>query len=133
MITKKNANRMVIIYGITTLFLIGFNYLYSLFGHGVTSPYMTYAFVYSLVLGVLGFVILGRLSLENRTAYHLYNAGIVTLIVGSLLRGIFDIAGADSTSPMYYFVVGIGFVIAGGLMYFYHWHHTIGKKKCHDC
>ena len=65
------------IYVVTTLFCIAFNYIYSLFGHGVSSPFMSYAFVFSLVLGVIGFIVFGRLHLDNRIAFNLYNAGIV--------------------------------------------------------
>jgi len=80
---------------------------------------MTYAFVFSLVLGILGFSMLGWLRLESRVAFNLYNAGIVTLTVGSLLRGVLDIAGADAPYPTYYFVVGALLVLAGGAWYGY--------------
>ncbi|MCA9935471.1 MAG: hypothetical protein H6662_16900 [Ardenticatenaceae bacterium] len=116
-----NTHKTVKIYGFTTLFCIAFNYIYSLFGHGVSSPFMSYAFAFSLVLGVGGFIALGRLNVENRIAFNLYNAGIATLTVGSLLRGIIDIAGADTIYPVYYFVVGTVLVAVGGLMYFYQW------------
>lgn len=108
-------------YIFATLFCIVFNTVYSLFGHGVTSPFMSYAYVFSLVLGVGGFILVGQLHLENRVAFNLYNAGIATLTVGSLLRGIIDIAGADTIYPVYYFVVGAGLVAVGGVMYFFQW------------
>lgn len=112
---------MVIVYVFTTLFLIAFNYIYSLFGHGVSSLYMSYAFTFSLVLGVVGFMVIGWLKLDNRIALNLYNAGIATLTVGSVLRGILDIAGADATFPIYYFIVGAVFAAVGGLIYFFQW------------
>ena len=116
-----NTKTTVKIYVFTTLFCIAFNYVYSLFSHGVSSPFMSYAFVFSLVLGVVGFTVFGRLNLDDRTAFNLYNAGIATLTVGSILRGTIDIAGADTTYPVYYFFVGTVFVAIGGLMYFYQW------------
>lgn len=119
-----NTKITVKIYVFTTLFCIAFNYIYSLFGHGVSSPFMSYAFVFSLVLGVVGFVGIGRLNLDNRVAFNLYNAGIATLTVGSILRGIIDIAGADTTYPIYYFCVGTILVATGGLLYFYQWIQT---------
>lgn len=121
MIANLKTKKTVITYLVITLFCIAFNYLYSIFGHGVSSPFMSYAFVFSLILGVVGFVIIGRLNLENRIAFNLYNAGIATLTVGSLLRGILDIAGADSAYPIYYFVVGTLFVLIGSLLFFYQW------------
>jgi len=79
---------------------------------------MSYAFVFSLMLGVVGFMALGWLNLDNRIAFNIYNAGIATLTVGSILQGIIDIAGADTTYPVYYFVVGTVFVFIGGLLSF---------------
>ena len=112
------------IYVFTTLVCIAFNYIYSLFSHGVSSPFMSYAFVFSLVLGVVGFTVFGRLNLDNRIAYNLYNAGIATLTVGSILRGIIDIAGADTTYPVYYFFVGTLLIAIGGLMVLDQWIQT---------
>ena len=116
-----NTVKIVKTYIFTTLFCIVFNYVYSLFGHGVTSPFMSYAYAFSLVLGVGGFILVGQLHLENRMAFNLYNAGIATLTVGSLLRGIIDIAGADTIYPVYYFVVGAGLAVVGGLLYVIQW------------
>jgi len=116
-----NTKTTVKIYGFTTLFCITLNYIYSLFGHGVSSPYMSYAFVFSLGLGVVGFIVLGRLKLDHRIAFNLYNAGVATLTVGSILRGIIDIAGADTPYPVYYFFVGTVFVAIGGLLYLSQW------------
>lgn len=120
MSTKKTA----VIYLFTTLFCMALNYAYSLFGHGVSSPFMSYAFIFSLVLGFVGFILLGWLDLDNRVAFNLYNAGIATLTVGSILRGIIDIAGADTTYPVFYFFTGTVFVVVGGLIYFYQWIRT---------
>lgn len=127
MIKNLNTKKTVITYLVITLFCIAFNYFYSIFGHGVSSPFMSYAFVFSLILGVVGYVIIGRLNLENRIAFNLYNAGIATLTVGSLLRGILDIAGADSAYPIYYFVVGTIFAMIGSLLFFYQW--TLTKSN----
>ncbi|MBV6449425.1 MAG: hypothetical protein MHPDNHAH_00135 [Anaerolineales bacterium] len=119
-----SARKTAVVYLFATLFCIALNYVYSLFGHGVSSPFMSYAFVFSLVLGVVGFLLLDRLNLNNRVAFNLYNAGIATLTVGSILRGIIDIAGADTVYPVYYFYVGAILVVAGALTYFYQWIRT---------
>jgi hypothetical protein len=124
-----NTKTTVKIYVFTILFCIVFNYIYSLFGHGVSSPFMSYAFIFSLVLGVVGFIVLGQLNLHNRIAYNLYNAGIATLTVGSILRGIIDIAGADTTYPVYYFLIGAVLVVIGGLMYLYQWNQDTLKLE----
>ena len=95
---------------------------------------MSYAFAFSLVLGVGGFAVFGRLGLDNRTAFSLYNAGITTLTVGSILRGIIEIAGADTVYPVYYFVVGTALVATGGLMVLYQWIQTNPRRlRYRDC
>ena len=119
-----NTKTTVKLYTFVTLFCIAFNYIYSLFGHGVSSPFMSYAFAFSLVLGVFGFTLFGRLHLDNRIAFNLYNADIATLTIGSILRGIIDIAGADTAYPVYYFFVGTVLVAIGGILYFYQWIRT---------
>ena len=123
-----NTVKIVKTYIFTTLFCIVFNTVYSLFGHGVTSPFMSYAYAFSLVLGVGGFILVGQLHLENRMAFNLYNAGIATLTVGSLLRGIIDIAGADTIYPVYYFVVGAGLAVVGGLLYVFQWQASLADS-----
>ncbi|MCB8975864.1 MAG: hypothetical protein H6657_00355 [Ardenticatenaceae bacterium] len=123
-----NTVKIVKTYIFTTLFCIVFNTVYSLFGHGVTSPFMSYAYAFSLVLGVGGFILVGQLHLENRVAFNLYNAGIATLTVGSLLRGIIDIAGADTIYPVYYFVVGAGLAVVGGLLYVFQWQASLADS-----
>ena len=124
-----NTKRTVKVYVFTTLSCIAFSHIYSLFSHGVSSPFMSYAFVFSLVLGVVGFTVFGQPDSDNRTAFSLYNAGIATLTVGSILRGIIDIAGADTTYPVFYFLVGTVLVAIGGLMYFYQWIQTNLKRR----
>ncbi len=86
-------------YFFTTLFCLLFSYVYSLFSHGVSSPHMTFLFAYPLVFGVLaGLMLYGfeKKSADYFWASHLYHTGVTALILGSLLRGVFDIAGTAS-------------------------------------
>ena len=132
MYSKNSSKTTVIVYLVSTFFLIAFNAIYSLFGHGVTSPYMSFAFAFSLVLGVGSFILLGILKLANRIAYNLYNAGIATLTVGSVLRGIIEIAGADTIYPSIYFLVGTLFVVTGSLIYLSQWIQTRNENPDMD-
>lgn len=109
--TKKILKKSIMVYVYVTIFCIVFNYIYSIFGHGIKSNYMKYAFVIPLILGVLVFYICYKLNLYNRISFNLYNAGIVTLIVGSILKGILYIAGTDETYYKAYFIIGIILII----------------------
>ena len=109
---RKKFLKTIVIFSIMTIFTFIFNKVYGIFGHGVTSPYMTYMFLYPLVGGVLfyGIVMLLIPSIVNkkryRFFYNIYNSGIAVLTVGSFLRGIMEIAGTFSTYLMAYTLVG---------------------------
>ena len=84
--------------------------IYESFSHGVVSNFMVYAFMISLVLGViisyiLYFFKIKKLPtrLENRT----YNAAVATFTFGSIVEGVFQIYGTTNSKIYVYLVVGI--------------------------
>lgn len=96
-----------------------FDKIYALYGHGVYSPFMSLMFLYPLIGGALMFLLLRFLKPTAevmpyyRRHYNLYNSGIATLITGSLLKGIFDIAGTSSPYTILFYIVGGLFILAG--------------------
>ena len=99
---------------VTSLFCIIFAIIYNHFGHGVYSVYMTYMFLFPLILGsgVYGLVlILPQMKGVSRLPFNLYNSGIATLTVGSLLKGIFEIAGTSSPYVVVYWLVGTTMIV----------------------
>lgn len=109
---RKKFLKTIVIFIMITIFTFIFNKVYGIFGHGVTSPYMTYMFLYPLVGGVLfyGIVMLFIPSIVNkkkyRFFYNIYNSGIAILTVGSLLRGVMEIAGTSSFYLIFYTLIG---------------------------
>ena len=101
---KKINFQTIIIYIFATIFLIVFNYVYSLFAHGVSSDAMTYAFFYPLA-GLLVYIVLYLVNWFNRVSYNMFNAAIATISTGSLLLGINEIAGADTTYYKIFYLV----------------------------
>ncbi len=82
--------------------------VYAQFSHGVSSPHMTYVFLYPLLLGVVVGLLLFAFEKSNIDYFwqaHFYHTGVVALILGSLLRGVFDIAG---TASVYQIALSIG-------------------------
>ncbi len=110
-------NKRIKPYLITTVFCVLFAYVYSLFAHGVSSPYMTYLFLYPLFLGVLNAYICMK-SKRAKTycffATHFYHTGVVTLMLSSMLRGIFEIAGTASIYQTILTILGVVMIISGG-------------------
>ncbi len=107
--------KWIIPYLFLTLLCLIFSLIYAQFSHGVSSPHMTYLFLYPLTLGNLVGIILYCFIKTSKDCFwsaHLYHTGVVALILGSLLRGVFDIAG---TASVYQSALTIG----GAMMLFF--------------
>lgn len=104
--TKKKS--LLIGYGIATIICIVINFIYSKFGHGVTSNYMTYMFLYPLVIGSLT-TFLNKSN--NEVSSNLAICGIATLTIGSFIQGILEIAGTATNFQIIYYIVGICLII----------------------
>jgi hypothetical protein len=95
------------------------NKIYGLFGHGVRSASMTWMFLYPLLGGSLIYLLIDLLvpAIKTRPAYRLFcnlhNAGLAALTVGSFLKGILDIAGAESPYSHWFFYAGWLLLAAG--------------------
>lgn len=105
---KKEKIKIAINYILVSVVCLIVNYIYGKFGHGVTSNYMTYMFIIPLIMGSCVYFIIKR---PNRIFKNIYNAGVATLIVGSFVKGIFEIAGTASKYEIVFLIVGFGLVI----------------------
>ena len=119
-----DIKKSVLAYSKVTIFLIILNYIYSLFSHNVSSDYMTYMFVYPLLGGLLVnlFPIINGKINRMRLYYigkFVLNYAIATLVVGSFIKGVFEIAGTDSIYLVYYFYLGIILANIGFLFLLY--------------
>lgn len=123
-LSMLDIKKSVLVYSEVTIFLIILNYIYSLFSHNISSSYMTYMFVYPLIGGVFVnlLIIINKKITEIKLFYiakSILNYGIATLIVGSFIKGVFEIAGTDSIYLVYYFYIGIILIIIGFLLILY--------------
>ncbi len=118
---KQNRTlvKTAIAYLMMAIFCFVFQQVYNLFGHGVTSAALSLIFLYPLLAGVLPFFLLSLLlpqagKLANaRFSFNCYHSGIATLTVGSLLQGIFEIAGTGSPYTVLFLLIGSLFVLIG--------------------
>ncbi len=130
-VAKRNRQplKTALIYLVVSAFCFLVDKVYALYGHGVTSPAMTFLFLYPLLGGALVFLLLWFVQPwaaavpRYRAAYNLYNSGIATLAAGSLLKGIFEIAGTSSPYTVLFYIVG-GLLIAAGVIGF-----GIGERR----
>lgn len=126
--------KTVFAYLAVSVLLILFETVYTSFGHGVSSAYMTWMFLYPLLGGAIIFLLLATLapdaarSTGYRLFYNLYNSGIALLTAGSLMKGIFEIAGTDSPYSDWYYIAGGLFMAAGLLILLFGMFKSFGKR-----
>lgn len=97
-----------------------FGAIYEHFSYGVYSVYMIYAFAFPLLFEVLPFAVMTRFGSGKKLrpgGIRLYQFGMVTLTVGSLVTGILEIYGTTNSLTRFYWITGgilavIGFVTA---------------------
>jgi len=99
-------------------FCLVFHLVYTCFSHGIRSPFMTYLWAIPLVLGTAVYGISGLVwtSFPLGLPTFLYNAGVSTLTVGSLVLGILEIADASSVLMVVYPAVGGALFVTGAVL-----------------
>ncbi len=104
-------------YVLVTIFVAAFGGVYEVFGHGVWSGWMVYAFAFPLAMGVLpnAWRVLTNRPLPGKWPMRLHHAGVAALTVGSTMQGVMAIYGTTNRLISVYWVVGT-LLIAGGLM-----------------
>lgn len=100
---SKAVKYRILKYLIGSILCIIINFIYSLFGHGVHSNYMTYMFIIPLFLGPTS--VLANIY-DNKEARDFAFCGIVTLVIGFFIKGVFEIAGTSSPFQGVFFYVG---------------------------
>ena len=114
---RKNDNlRPLIAYAPVTVFCLTFGLVYEYFGFGVTSPFMHFAFLVPLVLGVLPRLVLIVCNANvwfSDPGLAFWRLGIATFIIGAFFRGALDIYGTTSGLTTVYPVAG-GMLLAAG-------------------
>lgn len=116
MILSTSENKILHIYAFATVFCFIFFLIYNQFSHGVHSPFMTFLFVWPLVLGLMPAAIRVKFLKPEKNGFwaaNLYHSGVATLTVSSALKGILDIAGTTSDYQLYLMMAGFVLLIAG--------------------
>lgn len=118
---------------LTTVFVFVCAKIYGIFSHGVSSVFMSYAFLLPLSLIFLPKLLNlctgnrlwnGSLDTEEEEgkklflsslASFLWKSGVAVLTVGSLYKGVLDIYGTSGSFEWIYLVVGILALVSGGI------------------
>ncbi len=129
--TSATNTRLLIRFLAATIFAAAFFLIYDRFSHDVRSPYMTFLFVWPLVLGVLPSALLTIKERRKGRSYSAYpkapadtnttpcpwvrlfwGGGVAAVTLSSMLRGIFEIAGTASIYQGILMGIGIAFLAA---------------------
>ncbi len=101
-------NRRFLKYWIFSLATAVFGLVYEHFSHGVVSCFMVFAFLIPLLGGAVRLIP----SFNARTQGEIWGAcGILTLTVGSIVRGILEIYGTTNRLCAIYGIVGAAFLV----------------------
>ncbi len=120
---KKYIEKIGLVYLLISIFCALFGAIYEHFSHEVYSGYMIYAFAFPLVGGALplmGMVQLRSPTLPGRVSLNLYNAGIATVTVGSIMEGVLAIYGTTNDLLKLYWYVGAVLIAVGILLFLFH-------------
>ena len=112
--------RMLYISICCSLFCLLFYMIYNLFSHGVHSPFMTFLFVWPLVLCVIPyalFVFMPQIPGPSLLSALTWNTAAAALTISSLLRGVFDIAGNSSVYQVIMMAAGFVMLFIGLVLY----------------
>ena len=87
-------------YSIFTISTFVFGMIYELFSHDVYSNYMIFAFLIPLILGIFNIIF------DKYIHEYLFKSGVITLTIGSIIKGVLDIYGT-SNDLVYIYLFGI--------------------------
>jgi hypothetical protein len=113
-----SLKRHTITYFSLSIFTFVFNFVYSLFSHGVISLDMQRMYLVLFAVGLFfAFFLFVYPKFEKRLLYRTFvnslNASTSILVIGMALKGIIDIAGGSSNIiPWYFIIAQIGLVLS---------------------
>ena len=113
--------RTSLVYLAASIAVAIFGAVYEVFSHGVFSFFMIYAFMIPLLGGTVPFIIAYLMARSAGTSAKvtalrkgsgLYHAGIATLTIGSIMKGVLDIYGTTNRLIVCYPAVGALLIFA---------------------
>lgn len=125
---KKTAKNTYITFLVFTVFSAVFALIYEYFSHQVYSYAMIFSFAYPLVLGFIPFFVLYKKGISffpNDFSRLSYSFGIITLMVGSIFKGVLEIYGTTNRHLVIYYYAAALLLFAGIVT----WCYTLIKNK----
>lgn len=101
-----------------SVFLYIFKTVYNYFGHGVTSSALDSAWYWPLFLLVF-LLVLGMVkpamikTAPMRASFRCYLLAVISVVIGRVLTGIFEIAGTSSGYVLVYYIAALVCILIG--------------------
>ena len=117
--TDKRSARCAFVYLLIAIFVAFFGAVYEHYSHGVYSYSMLYAFAYPLIGGTMLFSLFFMCGFSHPPAFarNAWHSGVATLTVGSIVKGVLEIYGTDSSLRAIYTPVGVMFLLVAVMFY----------------
>ena len=116
--SKLYIRHIFILLGIS-IFTFVFSKIYNHYGHGITTPFMDYAF-FIPAIGVILYLLL-LITKPKRDFGFLFRQGVdlglITIMFGSICKGVFIIAGTDSSFVVVYPIAGAMLILLAFISY----------------
>ena len=96
-----------------TIFTVIFAAIYEHFSFGVYSGFMVFMFIFPLVLGFLPSLVIAIKGWGSLP--RLWNDGVITITMGSLLKGVLEIYGTSNPYTTWFMLLGGVLLILGVL------------------
>ena len=79
-----------------------------MFSHGVYSNYMLLAFLFPLFGGVVIYsILLKNKNIISGIGMNIYDMSLITIMIGSIIKGVLEIYGTTNSLIMIYWLAGI--------------------------
>lgn len=99
-----------------TLFFALLGAVYELFGHGVYSYHMIYAFAFPLVLGTIPCTaMLLKGKAVKALSLRLWSSAVITAALGSAVQGVLDIFGTTNGKIIAFIIVSGALALAAAV------------------
>ena len=104
LVIKTKIKKYIIL---STIILI-FSLIYEMFSHGVYSNYMLLAFLFPLFGGVVIYsILLKNKNIISGIGMNIYDMSLITIMIGSIIKGVLEIYGTTNSLIMIYWLAGI--------------------------
>jgi hypothetical protein len=134
-VARRKLGKTAVVYLAAAAGSVLFDRIYAIFGHGVFSAGMSLLFLYPLLAGAVPFAILWFFTPQMAQVRHFrlfsngYHSGLAAIMAGSLLQGVYEIAGTRSPGTTVLMVGGLIMLLSSLACFLYNLYRLRRAKE----